>query len=81
MTDATGHMNRPGAGPLSSSMRINDIPLNCYISDNPETGRTEIAKPMPPGTMDELVKDFPNRMTAWAWADAEFSAGRLPLTL
>lgn len=80
MTDPTGHMNRPGAGPFSSSMHINGIPLNCYINDNQETGRVEIAKSMPPGTPDELVKDFPDRASAWAWAQAEFYAGRLPLT-
>ncbi len=30
MTDATGHMNRPGAGPLSSNMSIDGIPLNYW---------------------------------------------------
>lgn len=79
MTDNTGHMNRPGAGPLSSMMYINGIPLNVYINDNTETGKVEIAKPAPAGQDDELVKDFPDRVSAWAWAEAEFRAGRLPL--
>jgi hypothetical protein len=78
MTDATGHMNRPGAGPFSSMMSINGIPLNVYINDNPQSGRVEIAKPAPPGELDELVKDFFDRPSAWAWAQAEFNAGRLP---
>jgi len=77
MTDATGHMNRPGAGPSSSSMYIGGIPLNHYINHNPETGRVEIAKPMLNGVLDELVKDFPDEASAWAWAEAEFQAGRL----
>jgi hypothetical protein len=78
MTDATGHMNRPGAGPLSSNMSIGGIPINRYINRNPSTGRVEIVRPMPPGTPDELVKDFPNEASAWAWAEAEHGAGRLP---
>jgi hypothetical protein len=77
MTDATGHKNRPGAGPFSSDMFIDGIPLNLYINDNPKTGKVEVAKPMPPGTDDVVVKDFPDRPSAWAWAEAEFHAGRL----
>ena len=78
MTDLTGHKNRPGAGPYSSDMLIDGIPLNHYINDNPTTGRAEIVKPMPPGTDDVLVKDFANRPAAWEWAKNEFGAGRLP---
>jgi hypothetical protein len=77
MTDATGHMNRPGAGPSSSNMHINGILLNHYINDNPVTGRVEIVRPMPAGTLDELVKDFSDRASAWAWAETEFCAGKL----
>lgn len=79
MSDATGHMNRPGAGPFSSSMSIGGIPLNCYLNHNPQSGRVEIAKPMPPGTPDALLKDFSSTSAAWAWAEEEFRAGRLPL--
>ena len=74
-------MNRPGAGPFSENMSINGIHLNCYINYNPETGRVEIAKPMPPGTLDELVRDFPDRASAWAWAQAEFNVENLPLRI
>lgn len=79
MTDATGHMNRPGVGPLSSNMSIDGILLNVYINDNPQTGKVEIAKPAPPGQLDELVQEFSDRHSAWAWAESEFRAGRLPL--
>lgn len=79
MSDATGHMNRPGAGPFSSNMFLGGVPLNCYLNHNPQTGRVEIAKPMPRGVQDELLKDFPSEEAAWAWAQAELRAGRLPL--
>ena len=78
MTDTTGHMNRPGAGPLSTNMHINGIPLNVYLNFNPETKRVEIARPMPPGTVDQLVVDFADEASAWRWAESEFRAGRLP---
>jgi hypothetical protein len=58
-------------------MFIGGIPINHYINHNPETGRVEIVKPMPAGTLDELVKDFPDETSAWAWAESEFRAGRL----
>jgi hypothetical protein len=61
-------------------MSIDGIPLNRYINHNPQTGKVEIAKPMPPGVQDELVKDFPNEAAAWEWAKAEFLAGRLDRT-
>jgi hypothetical protein len=58
-------------------MSIGGTPINHYINHNPQTGRVEIVKPMPPGQADQLVKDFPNEPSAWAWAEAEFRAGRL----
>ena len=76
MTDSTGHMNRPGAGPRSSSLYMSGIPLNVYINHNAETGRVEIAKPMPPGELDALVKDFPSEAAAREWAREEFNAGK-----
>jgi len=77
MTDATGHMNRPGAGPSSYSLSLNGIPINHYINHNPQTGRVEIVKPMPPGVDDLLVKDFPDEGSARVWATIELNAGRL----
>lgn len=81
MSDATGHMNRPGAGPFSSSIAVDGIPCNCYINYNPNTGRVEVAKPMPPGSQDVLVKDFPDLASLRFWVEAEFRAGRMPLRL
>jgi hypothetical protein len=79
VTDNTGHMNRPGAGPMSSDMYIDGIPLNVYINENRQTGRVEIAKPMPLGELDQLVMDFPDRQSAWDWARQQFLARKLPL--
>ena len=53
MSDATGHMDRPGAGPFSSMMSIGGVPINHYIHDNPTTGMVEIVRPMPPGLPDQ----------------------------
>jgi hypothetical protein len=77
MTDETGHMNRPGAGPHSAMMSIDGIPINHYINNNPNTGLVEIVRPMPPGTMDGVVKEFTDRASAWEWAEREWRAGRL----
>jgi hypothetical protein len=77
MTDATDHMNRPGAGPLSSMISVGGIPTNHYINHNPETGMVEIAKSMPRGVQDELIKEFPDESSARSWALVEFHAGRL----
>ncbi len=60
-------------------MYIKAIPLNVYLNYNPYSGRWEIAKPMPPGKQDVLVKDFADEGSMWAWAKEEFNAGRLPL--
>ena len=78
MTDATGHMDRPGASPASSSLYVSGIPLNVYINYNPQSGRVEIVKPMPAGTPDELINDFPDAASARAWANEDFTSGRLP---
>jgi hypothetical protein len=77
MTDATDHMNRPGAGPRSSMISVGGIPTNHYINHNPETGMVEIAKSMPRGVQDELVQEFQDEASARSWAITEFHAGRL----
>lgn len=58
-------------------MHIGGIPTNHYIHPNPQNGRVEVVKPMPPGTPDEVVKDFPDEASAWQWVEAEFNAGRM----
>lgn len=78
MTDATGHKNRPGVGPLSTDMLIEGIPLNVYIHENPRTGRVEIVQPMPRNQDDKVLKEFRDRASAWEWAKQELQANRLP---
>ena len=77
MADATGHMDRPGAGPLSVNEFVNGIPTNHYTHPNPETGKIEVVKISPPGTPDKVVKEFPDRASAREWLATEWLAGRL----
>jgi hypothetical protein len=51
---------------------VGGIPTNHYINHNPGTGLVEIAKSMPRGVQDELVKEFPDESSARSWAVAEF---------
>lgn len=78
MSDATGHMDRPGAGPLNSaSIAFCGILTNHYSFENPETGLFEIVKGMPSGTRDQVIKIFSSRPDLENWARSEFDAGRL----
>lgn len=77
MADATGHMDRPGAGPLSVNEFVNGIPTNHYTHSNTETGKIEVVRASPPGTPDVVVKEFLDRTAARAWIAAEWLAGRL----
>jgi hypothetical protein len=77
MTDATGHMDRPGAGPMSVNEFVNGIPTNHYTHPNSETGKIEVVRGNPPGTPDTVVKEFDNRTSAREWIAQEFLAGRL----
>ncbi len=77
MTDATGHMDRPGAGPQSTNEFVNGIPTNHYTHENPETGLIEVVRGNPPGVPDTVVKEFSDRLTARLWIRDEFLAGRL----
>jgi hypothetical protein len=78
MTDATGQKDMPGAGSYSLEMSVEGIPINCYLNNHPNTGRVQIVKMMPRGVPDQLVKDFPDEASAWAWVTAEYRARRLP---
>lgn len=78
MTDLNGQKDRPGAGSFSLEMRVEGIPINCYLNHHPVTGRAEIVRIMPRGVPDQLVKDFPDEDSAWAWVGAEYRARRLP---
>ena len=77
MADATGHMDRPGAGPLSVNEFVNGIPTNHYTHPDPETGKIEVVKASPPGTLDVVVKEFLDRASARLWIAEEWFAGRL----
>lgn len=77
MSDATGHMDRPGAGPFSVNEFVNGVPTNHYTHPNPATGRIEVVRANPPGTPDVVVKDFVDRESARQWIAQEFLAGRL----
>jgi hypothetical protein len=37
----------PGAGSFCLEMQVEGVPINCYLNQNPETGREEIVKMMP----------------------------------
>ena len=78
MTDAAGRKDKPGAGPHCEEMFSEGVPLNCYLNYNPRSERVEIVRIMPPGIQDELVNDFPDEESAWAWTRAEVRARRLP---
>jgi hypothetical protein len=78
VTDAAGRKDRPGAGPHCEEMFSEGVPLNCYLNYNPQSERVEIVRIMPPGVQDELVNDFPDEESAWAWTRAEVRARRLP---
>ena len=78
MSDVTGHMDRPGAGPMSKQEIVDGIPLNYYTHPNPETGRFEVVKIKPAGTPDEVVKEFSDSLlSARLWLVEEWRAGRL----
>jgi hypothetical protein len=77
MTDETGHMDRPGAGPFSANEFVNGVPTGHYTHENPETGKIEVVKSNPPGTLDSVVKEFSDRVTAKLWIAEEWLAGRL----
>jgi hypothetical protein len=77
MADATGHMDRPGAGPDSTNEFVGGIPTNHYTHENPQTGQVEVVKSNPPGTPDAVVKEFSDRASARLWIKEEWIAGRL----
>ena len=69
MSDATGHMDRPGAGPSSVNL-VNPrtgMLANLYYHPNPFSGKHEIVKPNPPGTPDEVLVEFNTAAEAKEW--------------
>ena len=77
MTDSTGHFNHPNAGPYSVQIRP-DIPY--YLQPNPRTGRIELIEIAPDNEQDEIIMDFPDKVSAQMWVNNEVNAGRLKRT-
>ena len=77
MADATGHMDRPGAGPWSVNEFVNGIPTGHYTHPNEQTGKVEVVKANPPGVPDAVVREFSDSYAAKLWLRTEWLAGRL----
>jgi hypothetical protein len=77
MSDETGHMDRPGAGPFSTNEFVDGVPTNHYTHENPDTRQIEVVRSKPPGVPDVVVKVFPDRISARLWIKDEWLAGRL----
>ncbi len=77
MADATGHMDRPGAGPASENLAVDGELTGYYVHPNTQTGKVEIVKGMPAGTPDAVVKDFPDHGSARDWFGGEWRARHL----
>lgn len=77
MTDATGHMDRPGAGPWSMNQAVDGILTGYYTHPNSQTGRVELVKGNSPGIPDAVVKEFQDEYSAKLWLRTEWLAGRL----
>ena len=69
MADATGHMDRPGAGPSSVNLvnPYTGILANLYYHPNPISKKHEIVKPNPPGVPDEVLAEFDTAAEAREW--------------
>jgi len=76
MADATGHVDRPGAGPFSTNEFVGGIPTNHYTHENPETRRIEVVKANPPGVPDLVVKEFDDRGVA-LWIPRGIFGGKI----
>ena len=77
MADATGHMDRPSAGPWSVNQAVDGILTGYYTHPNSQTGRVELVKGNSPGTPDAVVKEFQDEHSAKLWLRTERLAGRL----
>jgi hypothetical protein len=76
MADATGHRDRPNAGPLNSAqIRMNGILTNYYWYQNESSHRYEVVRAMPAGTGDVVVKEFTNMLDLQNWVNEEWNRG------
>jgi hypothetical protein len=77
MTDSTGHMDWPGAGPLSVQVPDEQgIPTPYYTHPNQEKHCIELIK-INHGKRDTWVGDFPSIVSARRWLLNEIRCGRL----
>jgi hypothetical protein len=69
MSDASGHMDRPGAGPMSVNLvnAVTGMLANLYYHPNPISGKHEIVKPNPPNVPDEVLAEFDTAAAAREW--------------
>jgi len=69
MADASGHMDRPGAGPSSVNLvdPVTRMLANMYYHPNPLTGKHEIVKSNPPNVPDEVLVEFDTYDEAKEW--------------
>jgi hypothetical protein len=76
MSDATGHRDRPNAGPLNSATIVmGGVPTNYYWYHNEATGRYELVKGMPADTRDVVVKEFNNMLELQNWVAGQWPTG------
>jgi hypothetical protein len=76
MSDATGHMDWPGAGSYSVQRTVNGIHVPFYTHPK-NGGGVQLIRINPPGTLDTLVKEFTDVTSAQYWLEIEWRAGRL----
>jgi hypothetical protein len=78
MSDATGHMDWPGAGPFSLQEYVDGLPVPYYTHEDSVTGHIQLIKINPSPTRDTLVKEFVDRASAHSWLEAELRSGHQP---
>ena len=77
MADSTGHTDGPGAGPQYIREWVAGVPTNLYTHENPTTKLIEVVKANPAGVPDQVVRDFPDRLSARIWLSRGWLAGKL----
>jgi hypothetical protein len=77
MLDATGHTDRQRAGLDPVTEVVDGILTGHYTYPNRETGWIKLVKSNPPGILDEVVKEFPDRLSAKLWLANQWRAGNL----
>jgi hypothetical protein len=77
MADATGHMDRPGAGPDSVNISIEGLLTGYYSHPNKQTGKVELVKANPPGTPDEVIEEFEDYISLNTWFLEKWREGKV----